>query len=160
MDIKYRIPVICQNGHKAFWYCKVSNDGIAEHTFNKNSGVPREMNCNCPKHAFGEGWTRNGENQLWSYSSDANSKDVYAGDIIKGVTKLGNQGVNSFTDDKINEVESIFEVILVSGKDGFGFHISLISELPPEYRDHPSVEECTIIGSSYLGFEGDDKCIK
>ena len=62
-EIKYRIPVRCQNGHKVFWYCYITNDRICEHEWalkDHKSGVLDAEKCECSKIGSGEGYTRNG----------------------------------------------------------------------------------------------------
>lgn len=81
--IRYRIPVKCQNGHKAFWYAQICDTHISDYQFIPGfSGVPQKQKCECPMHDLGDGWRRDGENQLFSFRLDINDKPVYEGDII------------------------------------------------------------------------------
>ncbi len=57
-ELKFRTPVKCQNGHKAFWYWSVS--GMWDIKTIKSP----ESVCNCPTFNLGEEWAGAGENQI------------------------------------------------------------------------------------------------
>ena len=86
MLLKFRTPVVCQNGHKAFWYWYISSDGIGEV---KHNGVPNDQKCYCSKQALGEGYVRAGSDQMFTgwYERDASGqeihgKEIYESDIV------------------------------------------------------------------------------
>jgi len=80
-NIKYRIPVTCQNNHKAFWFCIISDFYIGRHLSIPKTGVQNP--CVCPKTEFGQGYTRAGENQLCSNHVDRSNEELYEGDIVE-----------------------------------------------------------------------------
>lgn len=55
MNMLIRIPVVCQNGHEAFWYIRVENLDC------QHLGVPEEEKCKCPKFNLGEGYRQAGK---------------------------------------------------------------------------------------------------
>jgi hypothetical protein len=58
--MKIKIPVECQNGHKAFWYYDIRGLDVV------TLGVPSEDKCNCPKWNFGEGYHSTGDPEIVS----------------------------------------------------------------------------------------------
>jgi hypothetical protein len=81
---KFRTPIICQNGHKCFWYWQIEDYGIGSI---KHLGVISNR-CDCPKQALGEGYVKNGDDQLFIGHVDKQGKDIYEGDIINLVYSL------------------------------------------------------------------------
>lgn len=82
-ELKFRTPVVCQNGHKALWYFELSQNatGIAEVN---HIGVPVEQECKCPKHEFNEGWRRAGEDQQYiGINTWDGHAHIYEGDILQ-----------------------------------------------------------------------------
>ena len=89
-DLKFRTPVKCQNGHKAFWYWKHSGRHFLQiETIQK----PPDNTCGCSKFAIGEGWERDGDDQMFSGIIDKKDQDAYDGDIIKYSNTLGETGI-------------------------------------------------------------------
>ncbi len=78
IDLKFRTPVVCQNGHKALWYWQIKDSGIGEV---KHEGVVSNR-CDCPKGALGEGYARAGEDQQFTGILDVKGKPIYVGDIL------------------------------------------------------------------------------
>lgn len=52
--LEIKIPVVCQNGHKAFWYCSIYDLDI------HHKGVPDDEKCSCPKFNLGDGYEQDG----------------------------------------------------------------------------------------------------
>ena len=79
--MKFRTPVVCQNGHKAFWYWETDEKDIGHVT---QYGVPdSSQKCPCPKQALGEGYTRAGADQQFTGWYDrATKQEIYSGDIV------------------------------------------------------------------------------
>ena len=48
--MELKIPVECQNGHKAFWHIKINGLNI------ETLGVPTKDKCDCPKWDYGQGY--------------------------------------------------------------------------------------------------------
>ena len=89
---KFRTPVICQNGHKGLWYWQIENYGIGSI---KHLGVISNR-CDCPKQALGEGYVKNGDDQLFIGHVDKQGKDIYEGDIVD----FGGLGVVKYDEDR------------------------------------------------------------
>lgn len=81
MVLKFRTPVVCQNGHKAFWYWEIDDIDIG-HT--RYIGVPSGFRCSCPKQGLGEGYARAGADQMFTgwRDRDASPTEIYEGDIV------------------------------------------------------------------------------
>ncbi len=82
-DLKFRTPVKCQNGHKAFWYWKHSYNGLF-----KTEMVKHPEPCGCPEFSMGleggyPGWSRDGDDQMFIGRKDELGIDVYDGDIVE-----------------------------------------------------------------------------
>lgn len=78
-NIKYRIPVQCQNGHKAFYHYNISDSMMGLST----TSVPDEGMCDdCPISDCRNCWTRAGRNQLWTQKQDKHDTDIYEDDIL------------------------------------------------------------------------------
>ncbi|MCK5609258.1 hypothetical protein KAR91_45710 [Candidatus Pacearchaeota archaeon] len=79
MEHKFRTPVKCQNGHKAFWYWKHSDRHFLQiETIQK----PPDNTCGCSKFAIGEGWERDGDDQMFTGLKGKHGIEIYNGDII------------------------------------------------------------------------------
>ena len=84
MEHKFRTPVKCQNGHKAFWYWKLSKNGLFE---TKTIKLPES--CECPPlivngiHmlAFDGGWSRDGDDQMFAGILSQSEVEIYRKDI-------------------------------------------------------------------------------
>lgn len=55
MKLQIKVPVVCQNGHKAI--ATIEINGL-EYTY---KGVPRDQDCDYPKWGINEGWKANGK---------------------------------------------------------------------------------------------------
>lgn len=84
-ELKFRTPVICQNGHKGMWYWHIEDYGIGTV---KHDGVIANR-CDCPKQALGEGYIKNGDDQQFIGKLDKYGNAIFESDIIhvKWVTK-------------------------------------------------------------------------
>jgi hypothetical protein len=80
-DLKFRTPVVCQNGHKAFWYWEIKGRNIGAGEV-KQIGVISNR-CSCPKGALGEGYARDGEDEMFTDLRDKDTGvEIYEGDIV------------------------------------------------------------------------------
>ena len=81
-DLKFRTPVKCQNGHKAFWYW---NPKQSELLHIEASLCPEPKICDCiedhPNGGNG-GWLRDGDDQMF-IGNFKEVGDIYEGDILK-----------------------------------------------------------------------------
>lgn len=127
-EIKYRVPVQCQNGHKAFWYCQIEDLDFES----LQLGVPLDQKCDCPKLSKGQGYTRAGENQLCAPLKDKNGSDIYDGDIAKSVYGVG---------------------VVIYGKRGFLFDFGLDSDELWGMAVGREGQRFEIIGSTHLNPE-------
>lgn len=83
VELKFRTPVVCQNGHKAYWYFELIQSGIGIADV-KNYGVPKEQECKCSKFDFGEGWRRAGEDEQYTgIKTWVTNQYIYEGDILQ-----------------------------------------------------------------------------
>jgi len=103
-ELKFRTPVICQNGHKALWYWEIKKDGIGEI---KHYGVLTNR-CDCHKQGLGEGYTRNGKDQQFVGQKDKDGKDIYEGDLRKAHYYFDNQEETIYNIMEWDEINSIF----------------------------------------------------
>jgi len=53
-ELKYRVPVVCQNGHESYW--DYQTKGLDVKTL-KSASV-NNPDCECPKYNLGQGWGR------------------------------------------------------------------------------------------------------
>lgn len=85
-ELKFRTPVVCQNGHKAYWYFELDQrDGHASEI--KNHGVPKDQNCKCPKGGLDEGWRRAGaDEQYTGIKTWITEQPIYEGDVLQNGT--------------------------------------------------------------------------
>ncbi len=83
-DLKFRTPVKCQNGHKAFWYWRPKQEGILH-----AETIRHPDECGC--HSFVVngihipvlgGWSRDGDDQMFIGEIDFIGIDIYSGDIL------------------------------------------------------------------------------
>lgn len=102
---KFRTPVVCQNGHKAFIYWELYQGGSQINVI-KTEGVPADQSCECPKFDFGEGWRRAGKDQQCTgIKTWLENKLIYEGDILQNgrytweVRRYANGGFNIKVDD-------------------------------------------------------------
>lgn len=78
--MKFRTPVVCQNGHKAFWYWETDEKDIGHVT---HYGVRDIDKCHCPKTSLGEGYARAGRDQWFVGVKDKDTgQDIYEGDLV------------------------------------------------------------------------------
>ena len=73
----FRVPVICQNGHRALWYFEIY--GIAEV---KSLGIPKNLKCDCPKSELGQGYSQCGPIQNSTGFFDDEGNELFDGDIL------------------------------------------------------------------------------
>jgi len=134
-SIKIRTPVICQNGHKSYWYWEVDKNDIME-----GRRIKIEPECNCPKAGMGEGWQKNGDDELFIGKQDKNKKDIYENDIL-------------LLKSKENNKKQFLEIIKWENtwiEDGYGNNNDYCGfTLPANLDDF----EYTIIGNKYLNQE-------
>lgn len=134
-NMKFRTPVKCQNDHKAFWYWKIPpmSFGVIETVH-----MPPEK-CGCSTIDFGEGWSRDGDDQMFIGIQDALGIDIYEGSIMDS------------NPDKYPEDLSPYVIIFEDGS-----FRTLRSEWPENLKkpivDKSSIEclEDRIIGSTHL----------
>ena len=138
MELKFRTPVKCQNGHKAFWYWKHSDRHFLQiETIQK----PPDNTCGCSKFSIGEGWERDGEDQMFIGLLDFSEeqKEIYQGDIL-------DSNLVKYPDDP-----SPYVIIFEDG----AFR-SLRKDWPEKlpkpvvYKRHIEILEDRIIGSTHL----------
>lgn len=77
-NLKFRTPVKCQNGHKAFWYWKPNWQLFTLNTIK----MPDREICKCSKFGLGEGWFRDGDDQMF-IGDFFHAGEIYEGDIFK-----------------------------------------------------------------------------
>ena len=79
-NFKFRTSVKCQNGHKAFWYWRPHRMGIME-----VETIKMPERCGCSTFAIGEGWERDGDDQMFIGLLDfgKDPKEIYTGDILE-----------------------------------------------------------------------------
>ena len=83
MEHKFRTPVKCQNGHKAFWHWKPKKNTIL-----KVETIKHPEDCAClitvnngiPVHPIG--WIRDGDDQMFTGLKGKHGIEIYNGDII------------------------------------------------------------------------------
>lgn len=116
-ELKFRTPVVCQNGHKALWYFELSQNatGIAEV---KHSGVPTDQECKCPKHEFNEGWRRAGEDQQYTGIKTYMTEHlIYEGDVLQNgsyrwvVKRYASGAYNIKVDEQGNILKTTTKII-------------------------------------------------
>ena len=80
MEHKFRTPVKCQNGHKAFWYWKHSDRHFLQiETIQK----PPDNTCGCSKFSIGEGWERDGDDQMFIGLHSDTEIEIFDQDLVK-----------------------------------------------------------------------------
>ena len=83
IQLQFRTPVVCQNGHKAFWYWYIKGNEITDMGEVSQVGVLSDQKCGCPKQGLGEGYVRAGPDQMFTgwYDRDT-GVEIYEGDIV------------------------------------------------------------------------------
>lgn len=79
-EIKFRIPMECQNGHKSYWFYVLNGRGGAKSVKTASEYNP---NCDCPKHNLWDGWKEVGQEELCANLPDRNGEEIYEGDVVK-----------------------------------------------------------------------------
>lgn len=136
-QLKFRIPVICQNGHKALFHYEIKNRDLGDICEFRSIGVPDNQDCSCSKGALDEGWRRQGNDQMCLGLEDVDGKVFFEGDIFTldySIWKKKNAFLIVFLDD-----EACFVAL-----DAKGNSIEV---------SNFSLSKSKIIGNSYLNPE-------
>lgn len=81
-ELRFRQPVVCQNGHKAFWFFEIDQSLMPFPDQIINHGVPQNQTCSCSKFDYEEGWRRAGGDQQ-DTGIDVEKESIYEGDVVE-----------------------------------------------------------------------------
>lgn len=133
-QLKFRTPVVCQNGHRAFYYWEIDQRDtlfMETHAF----GVEKEEDCGCPKFDVNEGWSRAGKDKQFTGRLDVKGIEVYEGAIVK----LTSESI-------IKDLKFSSPIGVIAFMRGSWYISDVVNNI---FRDLFS-SECEVIGSTFL----------